>query len=129
MKKVEINNKKIGLRASPMALLFYQQEFDSDLIADLAKFQEENMDKITAGDFSNFSSVKLLQITWAMNKAANYPGEFKTFEEWLESFDNFQVTNAQYIMGIIQEATDGFFRSGKESGGKPEQEQKPREKE
>ncbi|MFW6121847.1 MAG: hypothetical protein ACOC80_13260 [Petrotogales bacterium] len=122
MKKLKINNKEIGLRASPLALLFYQQNFDSDLIADLAKFQEENMEKISEGDFGNFSSVKLLQMAWAMNKAAKYPKDFPTFEEWLESFDSFQVTNAKFIMGIIEEATDGFFRSGKESGGKPEQE-------
>lgn len=127
MKTVEINDKKIGLRASPMALLFYQQNFDSDLIADLAKFQEENMEKISNGDFKSFNSIKLLQMAWAMNKAAKYPEQFPTFEEWLNQFDSFQVTNAKFIMGIIKEATDGFFRSGKESGGKPEQEQKPRE--
>ena len=129
MKKVEINDRKIGLRASPMALLFYQQNFDSDLIADLSKFQEENIEKITKGDFSNFNSVELLQMAWAMNKAAKYPEQFPTFEEWLEQFESFQVTNAEFIMGIIQEATDGFFRSEKKSGGKPEEKQKPREEE
>jgi len=127
MEKVEINNKKIGLRASPMALLFYQQEFDSDLVADLAEFQESNMDRITQGDFTNFNSVKLLQMVWAMNKASNYPGDFPIFEEWVNSFESFNVTNPKLITSIISEATDGFFRSGKESGGKPEQEQKPRE--
>jgi hypothetical protein len=124
MKNVTIGNKELGLRASPMALLFYQQNFNSDLIADLAKFQKENMDKIAKGDFSNFNSVELLQMTWAMNKAAEYPDKFPAFEEWLGSFNSFQVTNANYIIGIIKEATDGFFRSGEESRGKPGEETK-----
>ena len=127
MKTIEINDRKIGLRASPMALLFYQQKFNKDLIADLAKFQEDNMDKIIKGDFSNFNSIKLLQMAWAMNKAAEYPDKFPDFEKWLETFDSFHITNAKFISGIIEEAADGFFRSSK-SGGKPERKQKPRKK-
>jgi hypothetical protein len=126
MKKIKLTNKKIGLRATPMALLFYDQTFDRDLIADLAKFQKENMSKLMNGDFSSYNSVGLLRIGWAMNKANNYPGDFPTFEEWVNDFVGQDVTNPKFIQGIVEESTDGFFRSRK-SGGKPESEQKPRD--
>lgn len=121
MKKIKLTNKELGLRASPMALLFYDQAFDGDLIADLAKFQKENMSKLMKGDFSSYNSISLLQIGWAMNKAQNYPGDFPTFEEWLNDFEGQDATSPKFIQGIVEEATDGFFRS-RESGGKPESE-------
>jgi hypothetical protein len=126
MKKIELTNKKIGLRATPMALLFYDQAFDSDLIADLSKLQQEHLPKVINGDFSSFNSVNLLKIGWAMNKANNYPGDFPTFEEWVNDLNSEDVTSPKFMMGVVNEATDGFFRR-KESGGKPESEQKPRD--
>ena len=125
MKTIEINDTKIRVRATTPALIYYRQEANSDLIADLAKFEKENMEKLMEGDFSSFDSEFLLRMAWAMNKAEHYGESFPDFEEWSGEHQNLPITNAKFIMGIIEEATDGFFRSGKESGGKPEQEQKP----
>ena len=109
MRTVKIGNKEIGLRATPLALLYYKQEFDKDLIEDLISFQ--NMAEIENGDFSGFDSVKILQICYAMNKADNFGKQFPDFEKWLSKLDSIDLADQEFMLAIIEEATDGFFRS------------------
>jgi hypothetical protein len=75
MRTIKIGEKEIGLKATPLALLYYMQEFNADLIGNLLKMQK------LAKDPSAFDSVALLQIAWAMNKAAEGKGKaFPHFE-------------------------------------------------
>ena len=62
MREITIGEKTIRVRATPLALLFYKQEFKSDLIGDLMSMQ--NM----ANDPSQFDALKFLQLIWAMAK-------------------------------------------------------------
>jgi hypothetical protein len=116
MRTVKIGNKELGLRATPLALLYYKQAFDKDLIEDLVSFQ--NMAEIENGDFSGFDSVKILQICYAMNKADNFGKQFPDFEKWLSKLDSIDLADQEFMLAIIEEATDGFFRSA--SAGKGE---------
>lgn len=117
MINVNIGEQELGLRATPLALLYYQQEFDEDLMADLVSMQD--MADMADGDFSGFDSVKILQICYAMNKADNYGESFPGFEEWLSKFESIDFADDEFLFSIIEEATDGFFRSA-ETGSKPE---------
>ena len=106
MREITIGEKQIRIRATPLALLFYKQEFRTDLIGDLISMQE------MANDPSQFDSIKMLQLIWAMNKADDAKN-FPSFEGWLGSFDNIDFGDGEMLTEAIEEATDGFFRGGR----------------
>ena len=119
MRTTNIGGKEIQLRANPLALLFYKQAFDSDLIADLLKLQ--SLQSLQDGDFSSLDMVSLFQIAYAMNKAAKPADVFPTFEEWLAQFETIGFDDPQWIIDVVEEAADGFFRSGKSAPESKEQ--------
>lgn len=119
MRTAIIGGKEIQLRANPLALLFYKQAFDSDLIADLLKLQ--SLQSLQDGDFSSLDMVGLFQIAYAMNKAAKPADVFPTFEEWLAQFETIGFDDPQWIIDVVEEAADGFFRSGKSAPESKEQ--------
>ena len=107
MRTIKIGEKEIGLKATPLALLYYKQEFKTDLIGDLLKMQA------LANDPSALDSVALLQIAWAMNKAAEGKGKaFPDFEAWLDQFEYVDFSDADALTAIMNEAAEGFFRRG-----------------
>jgi len=107
MRTIQVGEKQIGLKATPLALLFYRQEFKSDLIGDLLKMQA------LASDPSALDSVAILQLAWAMNKAAEGMGKaFPHFESWLGQFEYFDFSDPDTMNKIMEEAKEGFFRRG-----------------
>jgi len=106
MREITIDEKQIRVRATPLALLFYRQEFKTDLIGDLISMQ--NM----TSDPSQFDALKFMQLVWAMNKADNAK-DFPSFETWLAGLDSFDFANADMMGAVVEEATDGFFRGGR----------------
>jgi hypothetical protein len=106
MRTIKIGEKEIGLKATPLALLFYRQEFKSDLIGDLLKMQA------LADEPSALDSVAFLQIAWAMNKAAEHGKSFPHFESWLAQFEWFDFSDTDTMTAIMNEAMEGFFRRG-----------------
>ena len=106
MREITIGEKQIRVRATPLALLFYKQEFNSDLIGDLISMQ--NM----ANDPSQFDALKFLQLIWAMAKADDAK-DFPSFENWLASLGSFDFADANMMGAVVEEATDGFFRGGR----------------
>ena len=111
MRTAIIGGKEIQLRANPLALLYYKQEFDRDLLADIIKLQ--SLQSLQDGDFSGLDTVVLLQVAYAMNKAAKTSEAFPRFEEWLDGFDSIGFDDPTWLMAIIEEALDGFFRTSK----------------
>lgn len=111
MRELNIGDKTIRVRATPLALLYYKQAFGSDLVGDLVKMKDiEN-------DPSKFDSVTIMQIAWAMAKADAGPGkQFPSFETWLSELAGFDFSDPQMIWAIMEEAADGFFRRGVEKG-------------
>ena len=101
MKEIKIGEKTIGLNATPLALLFYNQEFNSDLLEDLSKMEKDG-----------FSAVQLLKIVWAMAKAhKGVSSQFPDFYKWIASLDYFNFADDELISAIIEEAQNGFFRT------------------
>lgn len=111
MREIVIDGKTVRVRATPLALLYYKQEFKSDLIGDLLKMQK--MEK----DPSQFDSLLFVQIVWAMAKADN-PKGFPGFEKWLEDLGSFDFSDEGLLLAVMEEATDGFFRRGAGRRGK-----------
>lgn len=108
MRELTIGNKEIRVRATPLALLFYKQEFGTDLIGDMVKFSA------SAGDMTKIDTVSLLQLIWAMSKADNLGKQFPSFEKWLADLESIDFTDESFIIAAVEEAQDGFFRG---SGG------------
>ena len=106
MREITISEKTIRVRATPLALLYYRQEFKTDLIGDLISMQE------MANDPSQFDSIKMLQLIWAMNKA-DKPEGFPSFEGWLSNLDSIDFGDGDMMTAAIEEAEDGFFRGGR----------------
>lgn len=114
MVTVKIGNKEVGLKATPLALLFYKQEFESDLIGDLVSLS------VISKDPSKIDTVLLLQLVWAMNKTYNGVGKsFPNFAKWLDSLDSIDFADEQFMLEILEEAERGFFRGGASGGPKP----------
>lgn len=107
MRIVKIGEKELGLKASPLALLYYQQDFKKDLIADLMSLQ--GLTKFAEGDYSALNSVLLLQILYVLNKAYNFGKKFPDFTRWLAEFDSIDLM--EIIPELVEEIEDGFFRS------------------
>lgn len=106
MTVVTIGSQEVALKATPLALLFYKQEFGSDLLADLAKFEQVQK------NLANLDTVAILQLIWAMAKAANGLGKpFPPFAKWLEGLDSIDFSDADLINAVVDEAANGFFRS------------------
>ena len=112
MRIVTIGGKEIGLKATPLALLFYKQEFKSDLVGDMVVLSKAEKDP------TKIDSVILMQIIWTMNKAHEGFGiPFPNFPKWLESLDSIDFSNDKLMLDVLEEAEQGFFRSG--GGAKP----------
>lgn len=126
MRKVTIGKKTIELRATPLALLFYRQAFNRDLIADTTNLTVM-MENLKAGDFKNFDSLTMLQLAYAMHMAAQ--GKItQSFPEWLNGLKNVDYSDYEWVLGVVEEAVDGFFRSAGSTGAaptKPESKRKP----
>jgi len=108
MREITIGDKKMRVRATPLALLFYQQEFKSDLIGDLMKLQGLKKNP------SQFDSVLFLKIIWAMAKT-DKPKDFPSFEGWLENLDTFDFGDKELMLAVMEEASDGFFRRSRKA--------------
>lgn len=109
MRTTQIGGKELELRATPLALLFYKQAFNKDLVADITKLQ--TFQGLEDGDFGQFDSLLLLQVAYAMNRAAKPKDGFPSFERWLEALENIDFGEPQWLVDIVEEAIDGFFRS------------------
>ena len=122
MRELKIGDQTVRVRATPLALLFYRQEFKSDLLGDLLKMVQSlvGMEAIISGkgkvDFSKINlgaidSVAFLQLIWAMAKADAFGRQFPSFQEWVASLDSFDLFSGDTLTAVFEEAANGFFRS------------------
>lgn len=113
MRELKIGDQQVRVRATPLALLFYKQEFRSDLLGDLMKMQA------VVQDPSQLDSVALLQLIWSMAKADAYgQGQFPSFVDWVAKLESFDLADTAVITAALEEAANGFFRAGVKAGAK-----------
>lgn len=106
MRELNIGDQQVRVRATPLALLYYKQEFGTDLIGDLSK-----MEKVK-DDPSQLDTLSILQMVWAMAKADSFGKKFPSFEIWLGSFESIDIADPAFMISALEEAANGFFRSG-----------------
>jgi hypothetical protein len=105
MRTIQIGEKQIGLKATPLALLFYQQAFGTDLIGDFTKMEKLQKDP------STFDTVFILKLAWAMAKAHEGVGKkFPDFMNWVAELEEFDISDTDVLNAILNEAMEGFFR-------------------
>jgi len=105
MREINIGDKVVKVRATPLTLLYYKQAFGTDLVGDMIKMQ------VLEKEPSKIDSVVFLQMTWAMAKADNGPGkQFPGFENWVSELESFDMSDQTILQAVIEEAIDGFFR-------------------
>ena len=85
-KIIEINGKKVGLKASAKFLLLYENYFGKDGLKDLNSLLTGAG---TANDLEN--AIIIYRITWAMAK--NYNKKIAPLEDWLDEFDSFNLAD------------------------------------
>jgi len=104
MRELNIGEKTIRVRATPLALLFYKQEFKTDLLGDLLKMEHVDTDA------SKLDMLAMLQIIWAMAKADSYGQQFPSFEFWLNELGEIDLADPSFLVAAMEEAAHGFFR-------------------
>ncbi|MEI7027157.1 hypothetical protein [Paenibacillus sp. y28] len=106
MRELKLGEQTVRVRATPLALLFYKQEFKSDLLGDLMKMEH------IQNDPSKFDALSILQIIWAMAKADAYGGNpFPSFVSWLGTIEGLDLSDPGFMAAAMEEAVNGFFRS------------------
>lgn len=126
MREIRIGSREVRVRATPLALLFYKQEFKADLLGDLMKMLQgmvgaqslfgkgngtPNLD-VQNIDLGQLDTVMLIQLIWAMAKADSFGKQFPSFVEWVASFETFDLFDSGILSAVMEEAAEGFFRSG-----------------
>lgn len=116
MRELKIGEETLRVRATPLALLFYKQEFRTDLLGDLMK-----MDAIQK-DLSQIDTVAILQLVYAMAKADSFGDakKFPGFYEWVGRLDYIDFSDPEFLAAVMEEAANGFFRAGAKAGVKQE---------
>lgn len=114
MREINVGETKLRVRATPLALLYYKQEFKTDLLGDLTKLEA------VKNDPSKLDTVTLLQIVWAMAKADSSGQSFPSFIEWVGSLETVDFSDPAFLAAALEEAADGFLRreSRKQRGQK-----------
>lgn len=121
MREVNIGDKTIRLRGTTLSLLYYQQEFNRDLVGDLAGMIASMVglgalqgDKVAAENinFGAIDSVSLLRLVWVLARTAVGPtGQFPSFTQWLAENEDIDIFGGGLLPAAIEEASNAFFRS------------------
>jgi len=123
MREVQIGDKTVRLRGSPLSLLYYRQEFDRDLLGDLAGMLAGTvgMEALRSGkvdlnslNFAGLDTVAILRLIWALARTDAGPGgRFPSFEAWLAQNEDLNIFDAGLLQAAFEEVQRAFFRTGK----------------
>lgn len=87
------DGKKINIRATNLALLFYKQEFGNSLLVDFQKMIDQGEE--------NIDEVFLMQAIWAMHKASK-KGKLEDFINFIDSVE-FNYSDLDMWESVIDE--------------------------
>ncbi len=119
MRDLTIGSMQIRVKAGALALLFYKQEFKSDLLGDMLKMVGGATDANDVQiDPSSINFLGIMQMVWAMAKSAEYPKPYDNFSTWLAALDDdLDFSDTSFFVGALEEATEGFFRQQSKANG------------
>jgi hypothetical protein len=134
MRELAIGERgRLSVKATPLAQLFYRQEFDSDMTSDFLRItmgfvsafpgaRGKSLETLTEADLSisdvtaeslgeaPIDAFAVLRLVWAMAKAAAHPSEWPPFETWLDSMEDLDPFKPEFIGAALEVAADGLFR-------------------
>lgn len=124
MREVQIGGDKVlRLKGSALSLLYYQQEFDRDLLGDLAGMltglagvQALQTGEVDASNLnlSALDSVAILRLVWTLARTAAGPaGQFPSFMSWLAENEDINIFDIELLTAVFEEAQRAFFRQGR----------------
>lgn len=134
MREIRSGDVILRIRASSLAIFFYKQEFKTDILKDISEIlqswmgneklaeaaQQDSSDDKLASQVNLLEVIpdgyKVMQITWAMNKAQNVAEKLQTpkFEDWVAG--NQDISVLEIFQDVLEEAMQGFFRSAPAKG-------------
>lgn len=105
---VTINGEEMEAKLSAFSMVLYEQEFGSDLIADLnGKVRANDDEEGVLFDFAKVPWMKILQGTWAMLKTAK--PSTPHFEKWVKGVEEFNIFDLRNTLEIA--VSDNFFHT------------------
>lgn len=122
MKGINLKNKTMIVKGTPLAIHFYKQAFKSDVINDLfsmlpTETMEENPKKNvdTVEMLKKIDASTTLQIAYAMNKCGEFGNNktFPTFEGWLVENEELGILEEGFLTDVLLEAIEGLIPSSK----------------
>lgn len=136
MRELKVGETGLPVTSTPVAQLFYRQEFGSDMtrdylrvmsgfvsafpegkgktILELAVLATKDFDagQVTLEDVaeSGFDVLGVLQLVWAMAKAAQFPAQsWPPFADWLASLDGVDILDEDFLLAALEVAAEGLF--------------------
>lgn len=132
MRHLTIGESTVPVETTPLAILYFRQEFGCDmtgvfcrvLMGFLRAFPsvagksieelrglELDPAEITPESLvsAELDALGILQLVWAMAKAAAAPGDWPGFEKWLATFDGARLFDDTFLVEALQAAADGLF--------------------
>lgn len=123
MHEVQIGDKVLKLKGSPLSLLYYRQEFDRDLLGDLvgmltavAGAQALQTGKVDESNLNlgALDSVAILRLVWTLARTAAGPtGQFPSFMSWLVENEEIDIFDTDLLTAVFEETQKAFFRNRK----------------
>lgn len=99
---------KRKLQASPLTLVYYNEEFsknnDADMLGDYISLTQ------FTSDLSKLSAIKLMRIVWACEKTYKN-GVMESFEHWTKMLDGVDYLNPELLESLSQAFESEYFRS------------------
>ncbi len=133
MRELKVGEATLPVKATPLSLLFYRQEFGSDMTKDFLTVMKgfismfpgasgKNLEDLSELDVSGVTmdsisaaeidTLGVLKLVWAMAKAGCYPEPWPRFEPWVASLDGVTVLDESFFAAALEVAADGLFRGG-----------------
>lgn len=133
MPEVRLGDRRIPVQGSAVAMLYFRQEFGCDMSDVLARVLMgflRAFPSVAGRSIQDLSGLELdpaeitpeslasaeldalgtLQLVWAMAKAAVYPRRWPSFEPWVASLGDANITDVEFITAALGVAADGLFR-------------------
>lgn len=133
MPEVRLGERRIPVRGSALAMVFFRQEFGADMADVLARVLMgflRAFPSVAGKSIEELSGLQLdpaeitpeslataeldalgtLQLVWAMAKAEAYPGPWPPFEPWVAGLGDADITDVAFVTAALEVAADGLFR-------------------
>lgn len=104
--ELTVNGRAVPAKMSVKTLMLYEQEFSSDMVADLqGKVRANDEEEGVLFDFTRVPWLKIIQGAWAMMKTAD--DSLPHFQRWAE--DITEVNTFEFRTALSDAVSDAFF--------------------